>query len=88
IQPTGFRSYDYFPLIPWFGVMLIGIFIGNELYPQCKRKFALSDISEFLPIRILMYMGKRSLLIYLLHQPVLIAILYIAGFADLSQFTS
>lgn len=87
IQPTGFSSYDYFPLIPWFGVMLIGIFTGNELYPQYKRKFALSDISELLPIRILTYMGKRSLLIYLLHQPILIAILYIAGFADLSQFT-
>ncbi|NPE29199.1 DUF1624 domain-containing protein [Methanococcoides sp. SA1] len=86
IQPTGFRSYDYFPLIPWFGVMLMGIYTGNVLYPQYKRKFILSDISELPHIKVLTYMGKRSLLIYLLHQPILIAILYIMGFADLSQF--
>ncbi|ABE51160.1 heparan-alpha-glucosaminide N-acetyltransferase [Methanococcoides burtonii] len=86
IQPTGFRSYDYFPLIPWFGVMLMGIFTGNVLYPQYKRKFILSDISELTHIKVLTYMGKRSLRIYLLHQPILIAIFYITGFADLSQF--
>ena len=30
-QPTGFYL-DYFPVIPWFGVVLLGIGVGNLLY--------------------------------------------------------
>ena len=32
--PSWFYSVDYFPLLPWFGVFLIGIFIGNWAYPN------------------------------------------------------
>ena len=47
----GFRPYeyyyvDYFPLLPWFGVILIGIFLGDLLYPHYRRKFKLPELSE------------------------------------------
>lgn len=80
LKPYNFYSLDYFPLIPWFGVILIGIFTGNFLYPNYTRKFDIKNHSEFLPIRLLCMFGKRSLLIYLIHQPILIALLYIFDF--------
>ncbi|HAJ33217.1 MAG TPA: hypothetical protein DCK79_07565 [Candidatus Atribacteria bacterium] len=27
-------TVDYFPLLPWVGVVLMGIFFGNLLYPD------------------------------------------------------
>ncbi|NYT19615.1 MAG: DUF1624 domain-containing protein [Methanosarcinales archaeon] len=88
LRYDGFHSYDYFPIFPWFGVLLIGIFLGNSLYPSHTRPSLISmipDISDLLPVKALCYMGERSLLIYLLHQPILVLLLYITGIADLNQ---
>ena len=32
--PAGFRSLDYYPLLPWFAVVLIGIAVGNFIYEE------------------------------------------------------
>jgi len=72
--PHSFRTFDYFPLFPWFGLFLIGIFLGNSLYPEHVRKFSIPEISS--PLSTL---GQHSLPIYLIHQPVLIALLYALG---------
>jgi uncharacterized membrane protein len=74
--PKYFRSVDYFPILPWFGVVLIGIFIGNTLYPEGRRIFEIQDLSCFRFIRFLCFLGQHSLVIYLLHQPILILLLY------------
>jgi uncharacterized membrane protein len=76
IHPADFYSVDYTPLIPWFGVFLIGVEIGSWLYPGGIRRFSMSDRAlqkMVLPACI----GRHSLIIYLLHQPVLIALLYL-----------
>ncbi len=75
----GLYTLDYFPLFPWFGVVLIGIFLGNSLYPGHKRRIDLPELSSSLWIRMCNAMGRRSLLIYLMHQPALIVILSLAG---------
>lgn len=68
-------AFDYFPLIPWFGVVLIGIFIGNMFF----RHGAESPPTNRSPFRLLRLMGQNSLLIYLIHQPVLITVLVLLG---------
>lgn len=75
IKPYGFYTLDYFPLIPWFGVVLIGVFTGNTLYHDNKRTFRICDCKESRVIKFLSFMGKKSLLIYLLHQPFIVGIL-------------
>ena len=75
--PSGFSTIDYFPLLPWFGVVLIGIFIGNTIYPNYNRKFELPDLSRYKSINFLCFLGRHSLIIYLLHQPILIGIIYL-----------
>ena len=32
VTPTGFATLDYEPLIPWFGVLLVGVALGSVLY--------------------------------------------------------
>jgi uncharacterized membrane protein len=71
-------TVDYFPLLPWFGVILLGLGIGNILYKNGKRQFTFPDISHILPVKAVSWLGKNSLVIYLLHQPVIAGtILYV-----------
>jgi uncharacterized membrane protein len=74
VHPAGFFSVDYTPVIPWFGVFLIGMAAGSWLYPVGIRSFHITEriISK---IRIPALAGRHSLVIYLVHQPVLIVIL-------------
>jgi uncharacterized membrane protein len=72
-MPQSFQSVDYFPIFPWFGVVLLGLFIGNMIYPNGKRK--LKDVNNIF-VRILSFLGRNSLKIYLIHQPIFITLLY------------
>ncbi len=73
----GFYTLDYYPVLPWFGVVLVGMFAGKTLYPNAKRAFklpahALHSLPRF---AILEFAGRHSLAIYLLHQPLLVGII-------------
>ena len=74
IHPSGFTSVDYTPLFPWFGVVLIGMGIGEFLYPAGDRRFIVPHIPEFI-VTPLSFPGRHSLLIYLVHQPIIILLL-------------
>lgn len=82
-KPYGFLSFDYFPLLPWFGVILLGIFAGNILYPSGKRVFSPPRLPSF-PFQGLAFLGRHSLTIYLLHQPAILGLLSLLGFIRLS----
>jgi uncharacterized membrane protein len=77
IAPAAFWSVDYTPLFPWFGVVLIGIGAGSVLYPGGARSFRLRQISVQWE-KLVTFPGKHSLLLYLVHQPVIILILHFA----------
>ena len=80
IIPQGFYSMDYAPVIPWFGVVLIGIFIGNFLYLDGQRRFLFfPDYGDVKWAGWLCYMGRHSLVIYLIHMPILFGLLWILG---------
>jgi uncharacterized membrane protein len=76
-MPANFASVDYFPLLPWFGVVLIGLYFGKLLYKNGERVFSLKhNLKISNPI---CFLGRNTLLIYLVHQPIFIAILYLLG---------
>jgi uncharacterized membrane protein len=83
LTPAGFYSLDYFPLLPWWGVVLVGISLGNFFYRGYRRRVQLPDLSSFPPIMPLLVLGRNSLLIYLVHQPILVAMLLFFGGLDL-----
>ena len=76
---TGIWNYtvDYFPLLPWFGVILVGIAVGNFLYKDNKRRFNIPDLSKYKPATIFSWLGQHSLVVYLLHQPIITGALLI-----------
>jgi uncharacterized membrane protein len=78
--PSNFQTFDYFPIIPWFGLMLVGIAVGNILYRKGKRTFKIMDMSGNFIVKFLSFLGRNSLKIYLLHQPFLIFVLLLLGF--------
>jgi len=83
-EPKSFFSFDYFPILPWYGVVLIGISLGNMLYPNSKRIFNIPEFSNNLFSKGLSFLGKNSLKIYLIHQPAIIFLLYALGLTNLS----
>jgi Predicted membrane protein len=77
IHPYGFYALDYEPLFPWFGVVLIGIAVGFWIYPKGERRFSLNQI-EPKWLKGLSWIGRHSLEIYLVHQPVILGLLLLA----------
>jgi len=73
--PENFSTFDYFPLIPWLGIILLGVYFSRHIIQKTaniKFKSGLSSIFKFL--------GKHSLTVYLIHQPLLIMLLIVLGF--------
>lgn len=64
--PAGFFSTDYFPLLPWGFLFLTGYFLFR-LRPEETR--------EIRRVPLVTAMGRHSLLIYMLHQPVIYVLL-------------
>lgn len=81
VVPENLAMPDYRPLLPWFGVVLLGLFAGNLVYGA--GKWPPVPESAPAPTRPLVPLGKNSLLIYLLHQPILVALLAALGIIDL-----
>ena len=79
--PTTGGGPDCFPLIPWFGVVLLGVFLGQQFTKMSVAKVPTQSIMPVLvpPVRGLSWIGKHALWIYLLHQPLMLGLLYIAG---------
>ena len=65
--PANFFSTDYFSLLPWCFLYLC----GYELHLILRDKGALKSPIFKKEIKPLSFMGRNSLVIYLLHQPVL-----------------
>ena len=83
LPPAGYSTFDYFPLFPSFGLILLGVWAGELLYPAHVRHFPLPDLSATPPARLLGTLGRHSLLIYLIHQPLLMGALMLLGIVRL-----
>ncbi len=83
VKQAGRYMVDYYPLLPWFGIALLGLFFGFTLYPEGRPARHLPDLSNALPIRGLRFLGKHSLPIYLIHQPLLFAGLILLGLGSI-----
>ena len=85
VVPEGWMMPDYRPLLPWFGVVLIGLGFGNAVYGGGARPGILPRKTPVVA-RPLLPLGRNSLLIYLVHQPIFILLLGLFGIVDLGLF--
>lgn len=66
------RANDYVPLLPWFAMVLFGILGGRLIAASRGLRAPLTG-----PLgRGLSWAGRHSLVIYLVHQPLLLALIY------------
>ena len=73
VTTPGFQSSDYFPLVRHFGTFLCGSGIARYLYRD--RVSLMPKVNENRPVlKFFGWCGRKSLWIYLLHQPVLTAL--------------
>ena len=66
---------DYVPLFPWTGVMLIGVALGHGLVRNDFR--AIAPFAR-LP-RWIAWLGRHSLVVYMVHQPLLFGVLLLVA---------
>lgn len=67
-----FYSGDYFPIVPHLFLFFTGIFIGKILKEKGAPKLMYKKLCPPLD-----FIGKYSLVIYVVHQPVIIGVLYL-----------
>ena len=68
---SGFRSSDYFPIITWIFVYMMGYFLWRII--KARKKDGVFRQRVY----VLDFLGRHSLPIYLLHQPLLIGICFL-----------
>jgi uncharacterized membrane protein len=74
LMPRGFWTMDYWPLLPWFGLFLVGMFCGKILYPQGNRRFNIHEFND--PVTSALTLpGRHPLVIYLAQWPAVIGVL-------------
>jgi len=79
IEPPGYYYSDYFPFPHWFAVFLMGVFVGTVFYEGGVRKLPLPNFGGIFPFPVLQFLGRHSLVIYVIHQPILIGLLLLTG---------
>jgi uncharacterized membrane protein len=81
------RTNDFVPLFPWFGVVLAGI-AGSRLWLKCHLSGDRAPVSAATSrvgaggrwaSDLLLWAGRHSLAIYLLHQPLLFGTVFLAA---------
>lgn len=77
VLPEGVFMPDYRPLLPWFGMVLLGLFFGNAACLPRKGKTPTAKEPPYAAS--VAFLGRHTLLAYLVHQPVLIATLWGLG---------
>ena len=71
-MPKDFFSTDYFPLLPWLFLFWVGYFL-HQLAGRAGMEPLRRSVCPPLG-----WMGRHSLVIYLLHQPVILGVLTVA----------
>lgn len=95
VRPEFYPAVDYFPVFPWLGVIMLGMGAGQLLAPALSGPEPHGPASAARPepskrqalpgspppvLAQLAAIGRRALIIYILHQPVLLAAFMALGY--------
>ncbi len=69
-------SDDYNPLFPWLAFLLLGIALARVLRPYAADASWAQWRPHYRPSQLLATAGRHSLIIYLLHQPIMMGLLF------------
>ena len=72
LPKLGFTSGDYFPLVPWLFLMLACYYLWKLIIEKVNNKKVFN-----IKIPLITLLGENTLLIYIIHQPIIYGILYL-----------
>ncbi len=72
---NSFSTVDYLPVFPWIFLFLIGCFAGRLLTMAKDKSLPDAFYRDYCPP--ITWLGKHSLVIYVVHQPIVYAVLFI-----------
>lgn len=75
---ASYSSADYFPLLPNLAYVLLGASIGTFVYGD--RKSILPFLDKYHWYKPISFWGNKALIVYILHQPVIILILSLISY--------
>ena len=81
-RPVSWESIDFVPLIPWAGFIFIGLGASASLFGTAgtgkglARRYPWPFRGSSAPARFLSFLGRHSLLAYLVHIPLLFALIW------------
>ena len=71
---------DFYPIIPWITFYFFGFWLGsiiNEITNKKYENISINDPQPGLVLKLIEYVGRKSLVIYILHQPLLFSLFFI-----------
>ena len=69
---------DFYPLFPWITFYFFGFWLGEVIYKNLFEKSEKSStVNPNRFLRFLDYVGQKSLVIYILHQPILFSLFFV-----------
>lgn len=72
VMYRGFTTLDYYPLIPYLSVFILGILVYKMFYYKKQSLFKFNYQNEYITM-----ISKNSLRIYLAHQPIIVAMIFL-----------
>jgi len=72
LHTSSFNSSDYYPLLPWIFLFFAGFYAGRYLMSANLPEFCYRSHTKAFG-----WIGRHSMVIYLAHQPLLLAVFYI-----------
>lgn len=72
IMYPGFVTMDYYPIFPYIGIFIMGMAFGNKFYLDRRE----SLFGRKINLGFLNWISSHSLFIYLVHQPVILGIIF------------
>lgn len=69
-------AYEYFPILQWIGIYLLGVYIGRKYYTTKLSKDSSLKSFLFYPV---VLTGQYGLIIYLVHFPIVVLFIYLIG---------
>lgn len=68
---------DYQPVLPWAGMVLLGVVVARLVLPGFAHASWPNWVPRNMPVRAMAWGGRHSLFVYIVHQPVILGILFL-----------
>jgi len=78
LRPEGYSPADYLPVLPWYAWFLFGTALAAVLFPKGERRWKPPVFwTNAPPARLLAWLGRHTLVIYLVHLPALYGLVWV-----------